>query len=332
MPDPKVWIVVLNWRDAEATAACLASIGASDYRNFRIVVIDNASTDGSVERFVAMVGIDVIRNSTNLGFTGGVNLGIRQAIAGNADYVWLLNSDATLEPETLSRLVAAAEADPSIGLVSPIFCSPSAPGTVEFCLGRFDPASRTTEQTADIGVARQWLRDSPKQIVVLGTALLIRRALIEAIGGLDDQYFAYVEDVDYSLRSLTAGFRNVVEPGSIVYHQFKTPTENPSDCPPHLHYYMSRNYPLLWRKHFGSFVFRRSTIWFLHQRLLQVRRLGRDEVGVAALLAGLWDGFIGRGGPFNAERQMPWPIRMVMRVLGAVWLRGVVPSGHAGVP
>ena len=235
MPDPSVWIVVLNWRDAEATAACLASVGAPDYRNFRVLVIDSASRDEPDAQFVGMAGIgvipvEVIRSPTNLGFTGGVNLGIRQAISGNADYVWLLNSDATLEPETLSRLVATAQADPST-----------------------------------------------------------------------------------------------------VYHHFKTPTESPSRCPPHLHYYMSRNYPLLWRKHFGSFLFRKSTIWFLHQRLLQVRGLDGDEICVAALLAGLWDGFMGRSGPFSTERQMPWPLRMIMHVVGAVWLRGIAPGGHARV-
>ena len=84
--------------------------------------------------------------------------------------------------------------------------------------------------------------------MLLGTALLIRRSLIETIGLMDDRFFAYVEDIDYSLRSTAAGFRNVEVPDAIVWHRFKRPVENPSGVPPYLHYYISRNYLLLWRK------------------------------------------------------------------------------------
>jgi len=131
----------------------------------------------------------------------------------------------------LGQLVTAAEQDPRIGLVSPIFQDPAAPDVTEFRVAKFDPVTRIANQTTDASVARDWQENYPEQIVLLGTALLVRRALVETIGVLDEQFFAYVEDVDYSLRSTNAGFRNVAVPDAIVYHGFKRPAENPRGVP-----------------------------------------------------------------------------------------------------
>ncbi len=312
MTPPKVAIVVLNWRDSEATFACLDSLAATDYPNFRAVVVDNASIDGSVDELARRPSIDLVRNSVNLGFTGGVNVGLRHAADSGADYIWVLNSDAVVRPDVLGKLVAVAEADPTIGLVSPVFHDPDEPERVEFCVGRFDPLARYASQTADPAQARDWQRNFPDEILLLGTALLVRRAVFERIGGLDDQFFAYVEDVDFSLRSLRAGFRNVAVPDAVVFHKFKQPADNPESCPPYLHYFMSRNYLLLWHKLPGS-LFCKATLWFLRQRLIQLQRLKDDRAGTDALLAGLWDGLRRIGGPYVAQRRMPWPLDALFR-------------------
>src|SRR4051794_37273189 len=115
---PKVAIVVLNWNDGAATLACLGALRSIDYPNIAVIVVDNGSTDGSAQRIRDSAFVDLVVNPTNLGFTGGVNVGIARAMATTADYVWLLNSDATTQPDVLSRLVATAETDERIGLVS----------------------------------------------------------------------------------------------------------------------------------------------------------------------------------------------------------------------
>lgn len=170
------------------------------------------------------------------------------------------------------------------------------PERAEFCVGRFDPLARYASQTADAAQARDWQTRHPGEILLLGTALLVRRTLIDTIGGLDEQFFAYVEDVDYSLRSLAAGFRNVAVADAVVFHKFRQPLEQPDTCPPYLHYFITRNYLLLWRKLPGS-MFCKATLWFIRQRLVQLRRLTGDPA-----------------------RRMPWVGEAIFRRCGGVML------------
>ncbi|HBK09482.1 MAG TPA: glycosyltransferase family 2 protein [Acetobacteraceae bacterium] len=317
---PRVAIVILNWNDAESTLACLDALRATDYPNYATIVVDNGSTDGSAARFLDIAAIDLVTNTTNLGYTGGVNVGISRAIALGADYVWLLNSDATTRPDVLSRLVAVAEADERIGLVSPVFCDPDDPLEMEFCLGRFDPAGRQASQTIDASTATAWQHDHPNEVILLGTALLIRRRVIETIGMLDPNFFAYVEDVDYCLRAHAAGFRIVAVPEAVVGHKFKQPIGDPGGVPPYLHYFITRNYLLLWRKLPPPVLLRRATLWFLHQRLTQIARMRGVPSAIDAVLAGLWDGVRGVGGPYQSNRKAPWLLRITLGRHPAFWL------------
>lgn len=320
MSAPSVFAVVLNWNDREGTRDCLRSLAALDYPNLSVVVVDNASADGSIDEFAALDGIDTVRNASNLGFTGGVNAGIRRAMQRGADYVWLVNSDAVMGPGVLSQLVTAAEQDQKIGLVSPVFHDTEPPHAPECLLARYDPVTRIASQTTDPATAAAWAARYPEQITLLGTALLIRRALIETIGLLDDRFFAYVEDVDYSLRASAAGFRNVAVPDAVVYHRFKRPVDNPGGVPPYLHYFMSRNYPLLWRKQPGRTLLTKGMFWFLRGRLLQIAAMTDHPAAVDAVLAGLWDGTRGIGGPYDPRRRMPEPLCSLLGRFPRIWI------------
>ena len=317
---PAVSAVVLNWNGGETTRSCLRSLAAANYPNLSIIVVDNASSDGSVDELAKIETIDLIRSTVNLGFTGGVNLGLRRAMERGADYVWLLNSDATTGSEVLGQLVAAAELDSRIGLVSPVFHDPEPPHAAEFCLARFDPIAGIATQTSDKSIAREWTESHPEQLVLPGTALLVRRSLIATIGVLDDRFFAYVEDVDYSLRATAAGFRNVVVLDAVVCHAFRHPVENPHGVPTYLHYFMTRNYLLLWRKLPGGMLISKAMLWFLRERLLQVSRMKGDTAAVNALLAGLWDGLRGVGGPYDPTRQMPAMLRFLLARRPSLWI------------
>ena len=319
-PAPTVAIIILNWNDGAATRACLDALQSTDYPNRFTIVVDNGSTDGSAQSIRDAACADLVLNPSNLGFTGGVNVGISRAMAAGADYVWLLNSDATTRPDVLSRLVAAAEADERIGLVSPVLYDPDNPSVAEFCLGRFDPIARFATQTADPATALAWQRDHPTQVVLLGTALLIRRRLIETIGMLDASFFAYVEDVDYCLRAHAAGFRAVAVPDAVVLHKFKQPVDNPAGVPAYLHYFITRNYLLLWRKLPGPVFARKAMLWFLHQRLTQIARMRDLPAATDAILAGLWDGLRGVGGPYRPGHKAPWLLRSLVGRHPDFWL------------
>lgn len=317
---PLVCVVVLNWNSLDGTLACLRALAATRYPNMRTIVVDNGSSDDAVAPLADLPGIDLVRNAANLGFTGGANVGIERAVALGAAYVWLLNSDAATAPDVLGKLVDAAEADPAIGLVSPVFHDPESPDVPEFCLGLFDPVARYATQTNSPAQATAWQRDHPSQVILLGTALLIRRELIDQIGGLDPGFFAYVEDVDYSLRAIAAGYRNVAVPDAVVLHKFKQPVAHPDSVPAYLHYYMSRNYLLLWKKLARPRLLRKAMLWFLRQRLLQIERMTVGSPATEAVLAGLWDGMCGVAGPYDPTRRAPPLMRWALGRHAGVWL------------
>jgi len=319
MPQPAVTAVILNWNNAAATRACLRSLAALDYDNLSILVVDNASSDGSADELALDGRVELIRNGANLGFTGGANTGIRHAMRRRPDFVWLVNSDAVVAPQVLRQLVDAAARDNRAGLLSPVFHDPES-GRPEWLASRFDPVARIATQTDDPVTAAEWCQHFPAQIVLLGTALLISRSVIETIGELDEQFFAYVEDVDYSLRATAAGFRNVIVPDAEVGHAFKRPVEDPGAVPPYLHYYITRNYLLLWRKLPGRVLLNKAALWLLRQRLLQLSRMRNNPAATEALLSGLWDGVRGIGGQYDPARRMPAVPRLLLSRRPDLWL------------
>ncbi len=307
MGAPRVVTVVLNWRRPDETYDCVLSLLKTDYPNQHILVVDNSAGTTDIENRLSGLPVEIIRNPRNLGFTGGVNIGLRHAVASGTDYIWLMNSDATTAPDALRELVATAEAAPQAGLISPVIHAPSDPGKLIFCLGRQSPGNVASSATSDPGEAAQWLEDRPAEAVLYGAALLIRRTLVDAIGGLDERFFAYVEDIDYSLRCHDAGYTVAVCFGAVVWHQFKDLMTE--DLPLYVHYFMSRNQMLLWRKRTRYALLRKPAVWYLYQRMLTVERKRHDPAIVNALLAGLWDGVRGIGGPFDPNRQAPWWLR-----------------------
>jgi GT2 family glycosyltransferase len=295
---PRVDVILLNWNKSAATLACVAALRAQTYGNARILVIDNGS---AAEDFAALTaaepdgGFVLLRHKHNLGFTGGVNSGIARAMEDGAAYVWLHNNDAIASPDTLSRLVAAAEADIKIGLVSPVIRDSTDAEAIDYCGGLVFSRPLNFERTADPVLSAAWMRDYPERIWLAGTALLIRRALIEAIGGLDDRFFAYWDDSDYSLRSLNAGFCNIVVLDANIRHE-TSPAAAIRQRPPYFYYYMARNEILLLRKHGGAWRNVRSLRWCLLRQWRLLARLRTYPGARAGVWAGLRDGLLGRGG------------------------------------
>jgi GT2 family glycosyltransferase len=311
--EPPVAIVLLNWNDAHQTLECLKALRYLDYGNARRVVVDNGSTADALQPMMARQDIELLRNEVNLGFAGGVNTGLRHAFAAGADYAWLLNTDALPAPDALRKLVTMAEAEPSLGLLSPVLHDHGERQKPNACFGLFDRRSLGTTQTENPDQARRWLAEQPYNIIAFGTALLVRRQLFETIGGFDESLFAYAEDVDYCLRCTEAGFRAGFCFDAVVWHSFRDPVGDPAASPPYLHYYMSRNYLLLWRKLSGPrLLFARAGLWLLRHRLVLIERMHASQPGVDAVLAGLWDGLLGRGGAYDPARRAPWWLRLTL--------------------
>jgi GT2 family glycosyltransferase len=205
--------VVLNWNGGHDTPAALGSLDGIE-----TICVDNGSTDGSdrvvEERFPQ---VELIRTGANLGFAGGSNAGVRRALERGADWVLLLNNDAVAEPGIAQALERAAAARPDAGLLACKVLFEDG-RTVQYAGARFRAwLGYSGRQTGYGGPDRfHETRDVERAD---GAALAVSRAAVDAAGLLDESLFAYVEDVEWSLRIRRAGFAVVFVPDAVVRHK-----------------------------------------------------------------------------------------------------------------
>ena len=201
-PLPLVYIVVLNWNGWRDTVRCLDSLVQLDYPAYRVLAIDNGSMDDSVERIrTAHPETDLIENGQNLGFAGGNNSGIRRALDGGAEHVWVLNNDAVAGPAALSALVATACSSARIGIVGPaVWRPPAGNGSVqEPAAFRWKGEYRLPAECPAEG--RLHLVDD-----VAGSSALLDATMLREIGLFDERFFHYWEDVEICARARKAGW------------------------------------------------------------------------------------------------------------------------------
>ena len=239
--NPLVAIVVLSWNQLQLTLACLESLQGLEYPDYRVLLVDNASTDGTPqavrERYPQVA---IIENRENLGYAEGNNVGIRRALEDGADYVLVLNNDTLVAPDLLSELVRVAAADSGVGLVGPTIYYADPPDMV-FALGSrirwaagtirhrgmFQPASQVPGLTA------------PEPVDFLpGTAVLMSRQCLERVGLFDPAYFLNFEDVELCVRAGRHGFRVLFAPQAVIWHRVSATLGLAS---PANTYYMTRN-------------------------------------------------------------------------------------------
>ncbi len=305
---PSVLVVLLNWNSADETVAAVHAVLASTYPNFSVLVLDNGSTDGSPERLqtLASPSVELLLLPENTGYTGGCNRGLQLALDRGFDFVWLLNNDTVTPPETLASLVNLAQSDPKLALVSPQILSLQEPEKAINLGGIFTLDPPVFQTTNLLQTALDQARNSPEKVIVLGTALLIRSAVLRKIGLLDDRFFAYWEDSDLAVRSLHAGLRNALDFNSAVLHSNKNSVPDPNTIAPHFWYYMARNETVFWRKHLGLRLrLLKALFWALKLNRVYLRMLNRNPAARQALAAGIWEGWLGRTGPFHPRRRAP---------------------------
>lgn len=303
--NPKVMILILNWNGLDDTLACLASLADLDYPDCQIAVVDNGSNDGSPtgirEHFPE---VTVIENRENLGFVGGNNVGLRHALERGAAYALLLNNDTEVAPDFLRRLVDAAEADASIGIVGPTIYYYDQPDLIWSAGGAID---RRRGETRMIGLNKRdtgQFGPGPRPVdFVTGCALLAKRAVIEQVGLLDERFFAYYEEAEWCVRVRQAGFKIIHVPQAKIWHKIPLDAR---DSSPVVHYYMVRN-QLLFLKATGAPWRAWAHVLIGHLRTLtswSVRPHWRHKRPHRAVtLRALSDAGRGRWGPKNfAER------------------------------
>jgi GT2 family glycosyltransferase len=219
---PHVDIVVLNWHGRSDTLVCLRSLAALSYPNHSVILIDNGCQEFSDDELRGLLpGARYVRTEHNRGFAGGANLGIQRALEAGAGYVLLLNNDATAAPDALTEMTRVAEADSAIGVVGAKLLQMDDPARLETVGVRVDLRWGRLFETG-FGEEDRGQYDQISEVTaVSGGAMLLRRALCERLGGFDEGYFAYLEDVELCLRARRAGFRVQLAPRARVHHKGK---------------------------------------------------------------------------------------------------------------
>ncbi|WKZ32485.1 MAG: glycosyltransferase family 2 protein [Thermodesulfobacteriota bacterium] len=217
---PKVSIIVLNWNGYKDTAECVQSLKKAAYPDLEIIVVDNGSVDGSLNalkrRFPS--GIRFIGTGKNLGFAGGCNAGIRQALQDGADYVLLLNNDTVVAPDFVKELVAAAEVEPRAGILCSKVYFHDRPDVVWYSGAYFNSllgwGRHLGFNRKDPGGSGAMETGRPT-----GCAMMVTRELCERTGLFDEDYFCYAEDLDWGMRAKKSGFKVLYVPSSKVWHK-----------------------------------------------------------------------------------------------------------------
>ncbi|MEF3691514.1 MAG: glycosyltransferase family 2 protein [Candidatus Moraniibacteriota bacterium] len=207
MKFPKVFVIILNYNGQKVLRNCLDSLYRDDYPNKEVVVVDNASEDDSFDKMrVIFSKYNFIKNDKNLGFAGGNNVAIKWALEKMADYVFLLNNDAVLGENAIRIMIEEAEKDQKTGIFSPIIYDKN--GQIWFSGGKINWLKMRAEHQEDI----------KKTEFVTGCAMLIRKEVFKKIGLLDEKFFLYYEDTDFSYRADKAGFGLRILKNSRVDH------------------------------------------------------------------------------------------------------------------
>jgi GT2 family glycosyltransferase len=298
---PRVSIIIVNWNGREHLAECLDSLAAQTFRAFEVLLVDNGSTDGSVE-FVAAgyPWVTCILLGKNTGFATGNNAGLAHA---TGEYLVALNNDTRAEADWLATVVAVADANPGVGMVGSRICSYDDHDVVDslghgvcrdgMSRGRYRLRHFSTLQMAKV-----------EEILFPSACVaLYRRAMLEETGFFDDEFFAYAEDTDLGLRCRWAGWNALLATDAVVYHKY---SKTGGVFSPQKLYWVERNHYWVALKNFPLPLLLLVPFFTVIRYAAQARAVllatgaGREFADsssrsalIGALLRGTWDALAG---------------------------------------
>ena len=221
----KTAIIILNYKGASDTIACLDSLRSVNGEDFEIFLVDNGSSDDSVPRLLRYIDdsslkIHLVISPENVGFSAGNNLGIHAAKSISPDYFLFLNNDTIVQKDFLTHLRIALDRSPRIGFSVPLILFDEEPKRIWYAGGRIVfPFFRKVHL-----YYRKLLDSVPEQNTctinyATGCCLFCSRQCLETVGIWDENFFLYSEDVEFSLRVIQAGFEILYEPHAVVFHK-----------------------------------------------------------------------------------------------------------------
>ncbi len=256
MINSTVAIIIVNWKKYDITSTCIESILNSTNSNFKIILVDNESDNKKVKKFKYRNEIEIIQNKKNEGFSKANNIGIDYALKNNYDYTLLINNDTIVEKNLIEVLLKTTLAK-NFSVVQPLILNYNgkeiwnAGGRINYFFGNFITLKRLGNSLNSSHELTEWFT---------GCCCLFKTKIFKDIGKLDERFFAYYEDVDFSLRLKKYGYKIGFTSKTQIYHyeSFSSISNNSKGgkLSPYIHYLNIRNHILILKKHsdlFNSF-------------------------------------------------------------------------------
>ena len=242
----KIAIIIVNWKQYQLTKLCLYSLQKIKYDNYQIILIDNESNPKELKKIKNQFDkIITFPNQKNLGFTGANNIGIEYAIKNEFKYVMLINNDTEVEKNFINPLIEVLEKNQNFGAAQPLilnYYNRNKVWSAGGFLNKFFGYTYVIKSPEGIKKNIDW---------ITGCCFFLRTDVIKKIGLLDEKFFAYYEDVDWSIRIKNAGYDLAFVKSSVVYHHGSKSSKNESNegtLSPFVHYLNIRNHIFLLRK------------------------------------------------------------------------------------
>ncbi len=256
MINSTVAVIIVNWKKYDITSSCIESILNSTNSNLKIILVDNESDNEKVKNFKYKNEIKIIQNKKNEGFSKANNIGIDYALKNNYDYTILINNDTIVEKNLIEVLLKIAQAK-NFSVVQPLILNYNgneiwnAGGRINYFFGNFITRNKLGNSLNSSHELTEWFT---------GCCCLFKTKIFKDIGKLDERFFAYYEDVDFSLRLKKYGYKIGFTSKTQIYHyeSFSSISNNSKGgkLNPYVHYLNIRNHILILKKHsdlFNSF-------------------------------------------------------------------------------
>jgi hypothetical protein len=285
--EPYVFIILVNYNGFEDTVECIKSIKKNEYKNYKIIVVDNASTDLSGGKLLRLYEKDekvhVLESHCNGGFSAGNNIGIHYAKKNGADYVMLLNNDTSVDRHFLSEIVNVAISGDKPAIYTGKILYYYEPEKIWYAGGLYSKWKGTASHIG-VGQVDNGQFETKRSIdFCCGCYLFMNINLFNKLGELSEEFYLYSEDVDYSLRAKENGIQIIYCPQSFIYHKISAATSQISDV---VQYYMVRNRFLVIKKHHRA-LYKISA--YIFSLLWCIKRVLKRELSVLIIKEGLGD-------------------------------------------
>jgi GT2 family glycosyltransferase/2-polyprenyl-3-methyl-5-hydroxy-6-metoxy-1,4-benzoquinol methylase len=283
---PRVVIIILNWNGKIDTLGCLESVGQLDYSNQEVIVVDNGSTDGSVDAIMKQYpAIKILQTGANLGYAGGNNVGIRWALEHDADYVLLLNNDTIVSPDLINKFMDAKSLLPVNSVLGAKIYYLDKPNTLWFAGGKWDSQENKIVHIGQGEIDSAGYSNISEVGYITGCALFASSQAFMDVGLLDERYFLTYEETDWCYRAKEQGYKCIFVPDAKLWHKVSSSFGGADS--PLVMYFLERN-KLLWAKRHlsshGNDQLRKKTLRTLRRKLFPVFSVPNSSIPVIKIL------------------------------------------------